>query len=187
MKNKNSASGTIAAIIGVAFIVLITTITLVNGVIYGTAKGETSTSTQTSQKTEPKTEVKTVTEKGTIPYQTTTIDDPNLEYGKKETRTKGIAGEIVYTYKITYTDGKEKSRELINKETTRQPVNEVVAKGTKIAWHCVDVTSYDRNPYNDNKCTSSTGEVKYVSDSQAVNLDPTYSPGKSGAWYYNNK
>ena len=58
---------------------------------------------------------------------------------------------------------------------------------SKITWTCVDVTSYDGNAYNDNKCTSSTGQVLYVKDSEAKKLDPKYKPGKSGAWYYNNK
>ena len=57
----------------------------------------------------------------------------------------------------------------------------------KVTWKCVDATSYDGNAYNDNKCTSSTGQVRFVSDSEAKRLDPSYKPGKSGAWYYNNK
>ena len=60
-------------------------------------------------------------------------------------------------------------------------------KTNPITWHCIDVTSYNQNAYDDNKCTSSAGEVRYVSDSQAIALDPSYSPGKSGAYYYNNK
>ena len=56
-----------------------------------------------------------------------------------------------------------------------------------VTWKCVDATSYDGIANNDNKCTSSTGQVKYVSDSEAKKLDPKYKPGKSGAWYYNNK
>lgn len=56
-----------------------------------------------------------------------------------------------------------------------------------VTWKCVDATSYDGNAYNDNKCTSSTGQVRYVADSEARKLDPSYRPGKSGAWYYNNK
>ena len=63
----------------------------------------------------------------------------------------------------------------------------VIAKGTKIVWHCVDATSYNKNPYDDNKCTSSTGEIRYVSDSQSRALDPSYSPGQSGHYYYNSK
>lgn len=92
-----------------------------------------------------------------------------------------------YGSKVSYKDNVEQSRELIKTETTKQPVNEVILVGTKILWHCIDATSYDRNPYNNNKCTSSTGEVRYLSDSQAEALDSSYRAGKSGAWYYNNK
>ena len=183
MDGKKNKASTLTVIIGVIFVVIITIITIVNGAMYGNAKRESLVNTQLT----PKVETKTVTEKGTITYQSTVVEDPNLEYGKTETRTKGSAGEITYTYSITYTDGKETARELVSKETTKQPVNEVIARGTKIMWHCVDTTSYDRNPYNDNKCTSSTGEVRYVSDSQSIALDPSYSPGKAGAYYYNNK
>ncbi len=54
------------------------------------------------------------------------------------------------------------------------------------SWSCVDATSYNQNAYDDNKCTKGT-EVQYVSDSQAFELDPSYSPGKAGATYYNNQ
>ena len=53
-------------------------------------------------------------------------------------------------------------------------------------WHCVDATSYNKNPYDDNKCVKGS-EVKYVSDSEARKLDPKYSPGQSGHSYYNSK
>ena len=60
-------------------------------------------------------------------------------------------------------------------------------RGNTITWKCIDSTSFDGNAYNDNKCTSSAGEVRYVSDSQAISLDPSYRPSKSGDPYYNNK
>ena len=53
-------------------------------------------------------------------------------------------------------------------------------------WHCVDATSYNKNAYDDNKCTKGS-EVRYVSDSQAVALDPSYTPGRSGHSYYNSR
>ena len=52
-------------------------------------------------------------------------------------------------------------------------------------WKCYDATSYDRNPNNDNRCVSSKGTVRYVSDCEAVRLDPTYCPPQRGASYYN--
>ncbi len=74
---------------------------------------------------------------------------------------------------------------------TRTPVPQPVQNrnylGSSVTWHCVDATSYDGNAYNDNKCTSSTGEVRFVSDSESKKLDPTYTPGKAGHPYYNSR
>ena len=53
-------------------------------------------------------------------------------------------------------------------------------------WHCVDHTSFDQNAYNDNYC-SNAYEARFVSDSEAVRLDPMYVPGQSGDPYYNSK
>lgn len=148
----------------------------------------TTTTTTTKDDSAPKeAETRTMTETKIeyIDYTSSTVDDPSLEYGKTEVRTKGVKGEITTSYQVTYEGSKEVSREQIKKETTRQPVNEVIAKGTKIVWRCVDVTSYDRNPYNDNKCTNSLGETIYTYDSDAERLDPTYRAGTSGAPRYN--
>ena len=129
----------------------------------------------------------TETRKETIPFETKTVNDDAVEYGKTVVKTEGINGEKTYTYDVTYEGEKEISRKLVKEEVTKQPVAKVIANGTKIFWRCVDVTSYNKNPYDDNKCTSSTGEVRYVSDSQSRALDPSYSPGKSGHYYYNSK
>ena len=129
----------------------------------------------------------TETRKSSISYETITVDDGASEYGQTMIRTEGSYGEKTYTYSVTYRGDKEISRELIKEEVTKQPVTKVIAKGTKIVWHCVDATSYNKNPYDDNKCTSSTGEVRYVSDSQSRALDPSYRPGQSGHYYYNSK
>ena len=72
-----------------------------------------------------------------------------------------------------------------SKSTATTP--KVETKPQAITWQCVDATSYNKNPYDDNRCTSSTGEVRYVSDSQARSLDPSYTPGTSGHPYYNSK
>lgn len=126
----------------------------------------------------------TVTE--AIPYETTYVEDDTLEYGKKVTTTPGVAGVRENTYKVTKSGGKETKRELVSTRVTKAPVNAVVAKGTKPGWHCWDTTSFDRNPYNDNYCRYSDGSGKYVPDSEARALDPSYTPGKSGAAYYNS-
>ena len=142
---------------------------------------------QTQQKQTDTERKVTETKKEVLSYNTKTVDDDSIEYGKTMVRTVGQYGEKTYTYEVVYKDDEEISRELIKEEVTKKPVDEVIANGTKITWHCVDVTSYNKNPYDDNKCTSSTGEVRYVSDSQARALDSSYSPGKSGHSYYNSK
>ena len=175
-------------IISIALVVV--SVFLIGRLIVATTSSSdktTKTNTQTPTKTAPENETKTETTIETIPYKTNYVDDPNLEYGKTEIRTKGSGGEITHTYEVTYKNGIEVSRKQIKEETTKQPTNEVVAKGTAIIWRCVDATSYNKNPYDDNKCTSSTGEARYVSDSQARALDPSYSPGQSGHPYYNSR
>ena len=71
----------------------------------------------------------------------------------------------------------------MKEEVTKQPI----AREMRVVWHCVDATSYNKNPYDDNKYTSSTGEVRYVSDPQSRILDPSYYPEKSGHSWYNNR
>ena len=127
----------------------------------------------------------TETKKEIIPFETKTVNDDTVEYGKTVVKTEGINGEKTYTYDVTYEGKKEILRKLAKEEITKQPVTKVIANGTKIVWSCRDVTSYDRNSNNDNLCTSSTGEQRYVDDCTAVALDPNYRPGQSGAYYYN--
>lgn len=129
---------------------------------------------------------KTVTETERIPYNTTYVEDETLDEGKSVTRTAGVYGTRVKTYKVTIKGGKETSRELVESSVIREPQDAVVARGAKPAWHCYDTTSYDRNPYNDNYCEYSDGSGKYVPDSEARALDPGYTPGQAGAAYYNN-
>lgn len=167
-------------------------ITAVAGLILGgvvlspTNINKTDNDQTQAQQTEVERTV-TETKKESISYETKTVEDGSIEYGQTVVRTEGSYGEITYTYNVTYKGDKEISRELVKEEITKQPVAKVIAKGTKIVWHCVDVTSYNKNPYDDNKCTSSTGEVRYVSDSQSRALDPSYSPGQSGHSWYNSK
>lgn len=122
----------------------------------------------------------TKTKKESISFETKTVDDSSIEYGQTVVRTEGSYGEKTCTYSVAYKGDKEVSRELVKEDVTKQPVAKMIAKGAKIVWHCVDATSYNKNPYVDNKCTSSTGEVRYVSDFQSRALNPSYTPGQAG-------
>lgn len=145
-------------------------VTAVAGLVLGgvvlsaTNTNKTDNDQTQTQQTEVERTV-TETKKESISYETKTVEDGSIEYGQTVVRTEGSYGEKTYTYNVTYKGDKEISRELVKEEITKQPVAKVITKGTKIVWHCVDATSYNKNPYDDNKCTSSTGEVRYVSDS----------------------
>ena len=169
-------------------------VTVVSGLILGGVVGSTANVKTNRPVTDDKQIIKeekpseyttTKTETKTIEYKTKTVDDKNLEYGTKKVRTEGKNGVKTITYEVKYKDGKEVSRKKVKEEVTKKAVTKVIAKGTKVIWRCVDVTSYDRNPYNDNRCVNSKGAVRYVPDSTARSLDPTYYPGQSGAAYYN--
>lgn len=74
--------------------------------------------------------------------------------------------------------------------TISEPAAEAVTESEppqdSTSWNCMDATSYNQNAYDDNECTKGA-ETQYVSDSQAIELDPSYSPGKAGASYYNSQ
>ena len=146
-----------------------------------------SSNKPTTIKNEPFSGEKVITVSEIVAFQTETVNDSSLEYGESYIKTKGANGKKDVRYKVTYEKGKEISRKKVDENITQQPVNEIVIKGTKVMWHCVDTTSFDRNRYNDNYCTSSTGEGRYVRDSEACRLDPTYHPSQAGASRYNDR
>lgn len=75
----------------------------------------------------------TVVETQAIEYETTYENDSSLAKGKKQTSKNGENGEKEITYKVTYVDGAEESREVVDEKVTKEPVNAVVKVGTKAA------------------------------------------------------
>ena len=82
----------------------------------------------TVQRVEVKEEVKTEE----VPYETQYKDTDSLYEGETQVETAGVAGEKEVTYKVTYVDGKEESREQTSEEVTKEPVTEVVLRGTAV-------------------------------------------------------
>jgi len=101
-----------------------------------------------------------------------------------------IIGIIFIFYIVNSNNENTETNSSETTQTTENPTTETVIESKPSedasSWSCVDATSYNRNAYDDNKCTRGT-ETQYVSDSQAIELDPSYGPGKAGASYYNNK
>lgn len=91
----------------------------------------TSTPKATPTPTPIPTTFETVTEEVLIPFEATTIDDPQRDQGTTAIVTAGANGVKVITYRVTLVDGVETSREVVGETVQVAPVNEVTAVGSK--------------------------------------------------------
>ena len=66
----------------------------------------------------------------TIAFETTYVDDDNMKKGAEKTVTEGQNGEKSITAKVTFVNGKETEREILNEEVITEVVDEVIAVGT---------------------------------------------------------
>ncbi len=74
-------------------------------------------------------EAMTVTEE--IPYESKERENKSLASGTKKLVQKGVPGEKSVHYKITYEDGIEVSRSVINETVTKEPVSQIREIGKK--------------------------------------------------------
>ncbi|CAN5804720.1 MAG: transglycosylase family protein [Geodermatophilaceae bacterium] len=72
-----------------------------------------------------------VQETRAIANRTVEQEDDSLFEDQSEVRQEGAAGTEVVTYRITMTNGKESARSQLSAKVTKQPVDRVVAVGTK--------------------------------------------------------
>lgn len=75
-------------------------------------------------------EEKTITEKEPIAFETVVKEDETLESGVKKTTQEGSHGEKEITMKLVMENGKEVSREVVESKVVKEPVDEVILKGT---------------------------------------------------------
>ena len=78
-------------------------------------------------------EKKTVNETQAVAFKVTNQDDANLAKGTKKTTTKGVAGEQSVTFEELWVDGKLETRSQTGAQVTKNPVDQIVAVGTKVA------------------------------------------------------
>ncbi|MFE5837062.1 ubiquitin-like domain-containing protein, partial [Arthrobacter sp. NPDC056493] len=71
----------------------------------------------------------TVTEE--VAFQSLSTDSATLPKGEEKVTQEGVPGETTLTYKLVLVDGREASRTLVSKTTTREPVTEKITVGTK--------------------------------------------------------
>lgn len=74
---------------------------------------------------------RTVTASEAIPYSTKRVQDPTLAEGTTQVTTQGVPGTKTVTYEVTFTDGVQTSKKLIDEVVTTAPVTEVITVGTE--------------------------------------------------------
>ncbi len=72
-----------------------------------------------------------VTETESVPYSTSYENDSSMYSGETSVKQEGKNGEKEVTYKVTYVDGEEESREEVESKVTKDPVTRIVRQGTK--------------------------------------------------------
>lgn len=73
----------------------------------------------------------TITTIEAVAFDVDRISDSSLEKGSEVVMTAGVNGACEVKTKITYTDGVETNRSVLSNIVTKEPVNQVVAVGTK--------------------------------------------------------
>lgn len=84
-------------------------------------------------KTESRFEEKFATSSAEIKFETEYKDDPEVEAGVETVVTEGENGKKITTTKITFYNGEELGRDVVNVKTEK-PINKVISRGTKIVW-----------------------------------------------------
>ncbi|MBV7505047.1 peptidoglycan DD-metalloendopeptidase family protein [Bacillus sp. sid0103] len=75
---------------------------------------------------------KEVNKKEEIPYKHTVVEDKSLLKGKKKVKQEGKSGSRSVTYKISEQSGVTVNKAEVKETILKQPVDEIVIKGTKV-------------------------------------------------------
>ncbi|MGL5314001.1 MAG: 3D domain-containing protein [Peptostreptococcaceae bacterium] len=78
-----------------------------------------------------KVDIENRTEKVTVPFETTLIEDKELLKGKTEIEQEGIEGVKENTYQLIYEDGELVEKKLVQETVSQEPVDKIVKKGIK--------------------------------------------------------
>ena len=76
-------------------------------------------------------EVKSELAKEAIEFDVIVEEDSSLESGLEETRQEGAAGEKEVVYEVVYKNGVEFSKSVKSSKVVAEPVNKIVAQGTR--------------------------------------------------------
>lgn len=105
----------------------------------------------------PVTTTKEVVEEVEIDFSSKTEENSSMNQGETSLKTNGLKGLKTLKYSVTYVDGKETTKLLIDEKVVREPVDEITYVGTYVkpaappvprcdenySGGCVPVVSYD--------------------------------------------
>ncbi len=114
-------------------------------------------------------------EKEATPFDTIEEEDRSMNKGEKETTQEGAEGEDLVTYQVTYTSGKETARTEIDRETIKEPVDQIIHVGVV---ETIDGFAYTRKEVFES--TAYTGGGRTASGTRArvgeIAVDPRVIP-----------
>lgn len=85
-------------------------------------------STSTNRKGDGST--KDISATAEVPFETKVKESGALRVGTSSVVQKGVPGEKIVTYTVTYKDGQEVSRKVKREIITKRPLDEITVRGT---------------------------------------------------------
>lgn len=67
-----------------------------------------------------------------LAYDTQTVEDDTLDFGKSETVQTGVPGRETVTYEVVYENGVEVDSRVLDVSRTAEPVPEIIRRGTRL-------------------------------------------------------
>lgn len=101
-----------------------------------------------------------------VPYETTYCNDAATPEGTQAVLIEGVAGQLLRTAEVTYLNGVETGRDLLEETVTVAPVTQIIAVGT---GKKADAADPDAMPViRDGYITLPTGEVLTYTDTATI-------------------
>jgi resuscitation-promoting factor RpfB len=137
-------------------------------------------------------------QQATIDYKTIHKNDSSLAKGATRVIQSGKEGQEIKTFEVTYENGKEVKRDLVKSEVQTQPVNKVVAVGTRVvhqtsyrtsrSFSGSEKTLYMRSTAYTAKCNGCRGitttgiNLMLHPDAKVIAVDPSVIPLGTKVW-----
>lgn len=139
-------------------------------------------------------------ENDTIPFDEEIIESPTVNFGAEVTTTEGEEGLRTKTYEVTYRDGVKLTERMISDEVVKEPVKQVIVRGTGGTIQLADGTRIAYKKRLEVICTAYTTErqvnkinaIGNVARVGTIAVDPkviplrtkVYVTSRNGTWVY---